>query len=184
MAKIKLKKITAVQKKVSLGLLAGLVVALGCIILWRELDRPDLSKGKNDEVSFPQQLGEVQVTATDFLESDDFEGGARYYDDQISLRDDEGEKKILLVLKSGFTIRAGRYDEAISIAKQADEMGSDVMTLQAIGDAYRAKGDIEQALIYYKRAQQINSSQVDEESDAPTVSRGPSIDDIIKELER
>lgn len=161
-----------------------LVVGVGIYVAAQTIqaEEKDSTKAISAEsLERSQAIAQVQVTATDYFEKGDIDGGFVYYDEQIARRQDSVEKQTLLILKSSFAIRSGRTKEAVAIAKQADDIGSTTSTIRTLADAYRADGDKEQALIYYK--QLLEKSQKND-TDMPKTQRGPSIEGIIKELEQ
>ena len=179
LAKIKL---TAKQKKVAIGVATGFLVLCVAVGAVRLMDNSQKTSEKK-EVDFIRLVGRTQVEATDHLNNDDVDGGLALYDSQIKIQNGDNEKKALLVFKSNFAVLAGRYDEAITIAKQADDMGSDATTLKAVAEAYEANGDKNQAVEYYKKLLEVRGPAEGSTEDSLIKEKpGPSIEYKIKEL--
>lgn len=143
----------------------------------------DGSKTKDDtppEVS----LNTVGSQAAAYVAEDDFEGAFEHYDKQIEAAQDNRQKKSLLVKKSLLARDIGEYDVAIASAKQADEIDSDTQTMRALADAYAANGDKEQALTYYRKLLVFEKVEGDGEGAMQGMQLGPSVETIIKELEK
>jgi tetratricopeptide (TPR) repeat protein len=114
------------------------------------------SNGNEDELP---SLETTQDKAQSYIDSGDIDGGLKFYDEQIEARKDENEKKILLVYKANFAQSAGRFNEALEIAQQADAVAADISTSRALAQAYEAQGNKEQALIYYKKLLELSPKE-------------------------
>lgn len=132
--------------------------------------------GEGEEGSAPS-IDDIGLQAAVLAENDDPEEIMEYYDEQIEGRQNPEEKKILLVMKSRAAQGSQSWDVAIDAAKQADDMGSDSMTMRTLADAYAASGDKEQALALYRELLKKYPP------DGTTPQRGPSLEDVIRGLE-
>ena len=106
-------KFLPIHKKASLIALAAiLVVGVFAVYVVRE-------KGDREQQG-AISLEEVQLTAAEFAAKEDIDGGLAYYDEQITGIKDSEDKQTMLILKSRFAVGAGRHEEAISAAKDAE----------------------------------------------------------------
>lgn len=146
-----------------------------------QAQQSDSVQGVEKQQEFAELAGKIQIEAMDFFEKGDFDGGFGHYDANIDALQDSKQKKALLGFKSGFAIMVGRFDEAIVFAKQADSLGSDAVTVRALADAYRARGDKKQALVYYEKLRDTTKPESND-TDNKVRRRGPSLENIIKDL--
>lgn len=152
MSKLKLTR----NQKLTIGIISALLlVAIGGTVAWVNY----MSSVNKEEPIALTPIEDVQAAALEYASSDDIDGGLAFYDDEIKKRDDDGEKKRLLLYKSSFARQAGRSEEALAATKQADEISPDAATAEALAKAYDASGDLEQALIYYKRALELSPKE-------------------------
>jgi tetratricopeptide (TPR) repeat protein len=179
LAKIKL---TAMQKKLFIGIIAGVVLLALGLVLWLKVYSPEKP---TEEGSVPAEvsLNSVGSQAATYVASGEVDKALTHYDEQINITQDDREKKSLLIKKAITATDIGRYDEAIASAKQADEIESDTQTMRVLADAYAANGDKEEALTYYRRILALEKSIATTEDARPNMQFGPSLETIIKELE-
>lgn len=180
MAKIKL---TATQKKLSIGFAAVvLLIALGMVV-WMKLI-PTNDSDTEEDVPAEISLNRIGSQAASYIASGEVEKAFAYYDEQIERTQDNREKKSLLIKKAITATDMELYDEAIASAKQADEIESDTATMRALADAYAANGDKEEALTYYKKLLALKKPAPDTEGARSGMELDQSVENIIKELEQ
>lgn len=101
------------------------------------------------------------------------------YDEQVDKRESSEEKQEVLILKSRYARRVEQFDIAVNVAKQAYDMDPNGMATRNLADTYRESGNKEQALEYYKKLLEMSSAS----EDGAVVYRGPTVEEIIRELE-
>lgn len=80
-------------------------------------------------------------------------GAKAAYDDAIKNTSDTGQKVVLLIGEASVFYGEGDYNQALSIAKQAEEIDTTNENIVAfIAEIYRSNGDKQNALIYYQKA--------------------------------
>lgn len=84
----------------------------------------------------------------------------------------------MLLYKANFAQQSKRFDEALEVAEQADEITSDAASSQAIAKAYDAKGDKERALFYYKKALELSPKE------GMGARYNPVLEELIRGLEQ
>lgn len=180
MAKIKL---TAIQKKVFIGLVVIVLLASAGVALWMRYSSFDDTKTEED-VPLELSINSTGSQAASFVADGETEKAMAHYDEQIKLAGNDRERKSLLVKKSIIALDVGQYDVAIASAKQADEIESDTQTMRALADAYAANGNKEEALVYYRKLLALEKPTSTQEGGVSGMQLGPSIENIIKELEQ
>lgn len=153
MAKIKLTR----NRLLAVGAVLVFLAAVGGIVVRMNLST--LSNSQKEEPTVHAPLEDVQATALEYANNNDIDGGLKYFDEQIEERQDNDEKKRLLLAKSNFALGADRNDTAISAAEQANEISSDIASTEALARSYAASGDKEQAIIYYKKVLELSSKE-------------------------
>lgn len=173
-------KLTPTQNKVLVVTILGIVVILVGIIVWMQ-GTTDVDDGKDKSSDVMLSVNEARSKALRIIADGDIDRGMKYYDEQISLMDNKEDKQQLLMMKAKSAQRMERYDISVDAAQRADDIGSSNMTIRALADAYAARGDKEQAIDYYKKLLAAESAP----PEGGVVMRfGPSVEDIIKELEQ
>jgi tetratricopeptide (TPR) repeat protein len=160
-----------------------LVSVIGGVMVWWLMMRPSPIAWENDAVT-PIVVETVQALALDDAGRGDLDAALRLYDRQIAARPDGDEKRELLLGKSSLATSRGRFADAIAAAKQAVSLsGKDNQeALRALAEAYAASGDKKQALLYYKKM--LDGAPKGDAPSAKSLQRGPSIEAIVKELEK
>ncbi|MGC4190528.1 MAG: tetratricopeptide repeat protein [Thermomicrobiales bacterium] len=159
-----------------------LVTAVGGVLVWTMMRHPEGSPQDSTLTRIPIET--VQAVALDDAGRGDIDAALRLYDQQIAARLDGDEKRELLLSKSSWAASSGRSTDAIAAAKQALSISGkdDQEALRALAEAYTASGDTKQALVYYKKM--LEGAPQGEAPSARSLQRGPSIESIVKELER
>ncbi len=115
-----------------------------------------------NEVGFKAVLvptDDIQAAAMGYSRVGDADGGLALFDSQIDQRQDDDEKRRLLIYKSSFAIEVKRYKEALDAAKQADTIKSDFSTAVVLARAYEGSGDTKQALSYYRKTLELSPKE-------------------------
>lgn len=79
------------------------------------------------------------------------ETAAAVYDDALDITKDAYSKSIMLIYKAALYSDSGDIEEAIIIAKQAEELDSNITVTSFIANKYDINGDTEDAIYYYKK---------------------------------
>lgn len=137
------------RKKVVLGIAVFIVVLLVGVLGWTVFYRGQKAVGMKAVVV---PVDDVPPAALSYARSGDIDSGLAYYDSQIEQRKDTNDKRRLLLYKADFALSFKRYKEAVSAAKQADSIKSDLTTIPVLARAYEGSGDKQQAVAYYKKA--------------------------------
>lgn len=136
------------KNKKSLAGVAVVILVIIAAIGWQAW------RGFGDSVDSsvqPLSMNQALSIAMTYDDRGDVEGGLKFYDGQIKGRKDENEKQQLLLYKSDFALKAGKYDEAINAAKQADAIKSNTASMTALARAYEGQGNKQKAAEYYKK---------------------------------
>lgn len=186
MAKIQL---TSFNKKIAVGLAAALLLLIVAgVVAWIRLSAPtpEVITKNATEVDFAQVFAKAQMVSNDYLKEGNTDKGLEYYDEQITLRRSNSEKKKLLALKSGFAVKAGKFDVGVDSAKKANDLGSDAVTTRALAEAYEAAGDKQKAVVYYKELLELQEEESKKRGDNAPVGRPSSLSPAakIEELEQ
>lgn len=175
MAKIKL---TAMQKKIALlGVVLLLAISVALAVWHRNQDSNKDSSGVDDQPT----MNDLNYNAAKLAEEGNFDEALNYYDKQVEGATSVEDKVTVLIKKSRFALGKGKNTEAVQAAKQAYDLEKNERTTRALADAYVAEGNKEQALIYYRNLLDSSSSN---KGDERVPSRGPSVQQIINELEK
>jgi tetratricopeptide (TPR) repeat protein len=137
------------RKKSLIGLAVVAVLLIVFAVLgWQAWLRSDT--GSSASVK-PLSADEALAIAMSYSDRGDIKGGLEFYDNQIREHKDSNEKQQLLVYKSDFALKAGRYDDAVGTAKQADAIKSNTATMTMLARAYEGQGNKQKAVSYYKK---------------------------------
>lgn len=165
------------HKKIALAVLALLVLVVA-LFVWGRPSAEDRDSGDIDE---QPTINDISYNATKISKEGSFNEALTYYDKQVESTGSNEEKITVLIKKSRFALGEGKNTEAVEAAKQAYDIEESDRTTRALADAYAAKGDKDQAITYYKKL--LETSKASDESGG-MVARGPSIEQIISELEK
>lgn len=159
-----------------------LVTVVSGVLIWWMLRPP--TNPVEDESATLVPIETVQALALDDAGRGDLDAAFRLYDWQIAARPNGDEKRELLLSKSSLATSRGRFNHAIAAAQQVLSISGkdDPEALRALAEAYAASGDKTQALAAYKRI--LATAKKGEASQANGLQRGPSLKDIITELEQ
>lgn len=145
-------KVVSTHKKIIISVLCGVAIVIAGSFAWIVLRSPS---NIEDELIASPLIEDVQITALDRTRSDGVDAGLAFYDDEIDRREDSGQKRQLLLYKSSFAQAAGRFDDALASAQEADKIESDIATTIALAAAYEVGGDKRRAISYYEKVLEI-----------------------------
>lgn len=165
------------QKRIVLVIIV-LFAVVAAIFIWNGAANTDKDKDGVDE---QPTMNDLSYTARKIASEGSFDEALEYYDKQAEKAEVSEDKITILIKKSRFALGEGKTAEAVKAAKQAYDSSESDRTMRALADAYAADGNKEQALIYYKK---LLESSTPEEGDGGVTARGPSIQQIISELEK
>lgn len=73
------------------------------------------------------------------------------YDNEVKNTDDAYKKSILAAHKSLLYFNDKQYDEALTIAQEAESMDQNITTVSVLGNIYEAKSDKQNAIKYFEK---------------------------------
>jgi tetratricopeptide (TPR) repeat protein len=133
--------------------------------VWTQLASVD----KKEEPVVLVPIDNIRISADEYTKDNDVDGGLAFYDEEINKRENNEEKKQLLLYKSDFARNAGRPSEALDAAKKADQITSDTATTQALAEASEAAGNKEEAIAYYRKMIETVENSGDEMAASYTI---------------
>jgi len=87
------------------------------------------------------------------------------YDEGIASSKDDGEKTMLTLMKVTLLLDEKKYDEALSVARDADSKWHDTNTAALLGDVYARRGEKDLARdMYHTAINRLDSKAYDYES--------------------
>lgn len=171
-------KLPPAQSKLLIGgiVLGLLVVSVGAFVLVRLLPQ-EQKGGTTTSIS----ADDIKSLSLDYVDSGDVDGGLKFFDDNLEKhKDNNEERRKLLLHKADFAQKMGRADVALETAKKADQIDSDIATTQALAKAYEAVGNKQEAVVYYKKMIDIVIESGDEMASSYVIFW----EDKIRELEQ
>lgn len=119
----------------------------------------------NQAVSKPETVYDIISRANELVNNGDNDGAKRSYDNAISRTSDVVLKSALLTSKANVFYNEQNYDQALSLAIEAENLSSNENITQFIANIYLLKGDKEKAVEYYqKTVSLIDGSAIPDDS--------------------
>ena len=148
------------RKKSLIIIVILLVVIGGSVGVWMYLraqgqkqDTPAVVANTDNQVA--DKLDKTDQTVSDannLADNGDINGAKGMYNNAIQQTSDLDQRKTLLIGEASTYYNDGDYDQALTIAKQAESISLDANLAGLIAEIYRVKGDTQNAILYYNKA--------------------------------
>ena len=151
------------KKWVIIGAVVFVLLVAGGIGGWLLISSSQKAKAPAVITRTSDQIDRVVSDANTLADNNDTNGAKAAYDNAIKQTSDASQKATLLVGDASIFYDNGEYDQALTIAKQAEAIKLDVGLAAFIAEIYRIKGDSQNAILYYQKAIDLTDKSVPEE---------------------
>lgn len=97
------------------------------------------------------EIAKTNSDAEALADNGKIDEAAVVYDNEAKNTDDAYKKSILTAHKALLYFNYKQYDEALTIAKEAESIDVNITTVSILGNIYEAKGDKQKAIEYFKK---------------------------------
>lgn len=152
--KFSFKKITKKMswKKISILIISiAVLIVAGGVTAWFVMSNQKTSNEKDSKNYPSKEVVKAAQDAQKLISSGKTDEASKLYDDEIANTSDPYQKARLLLSKAIMIYNKGEYDNALTVAKQAESYDSNESSAAFIAQIYTMKGDKQKAIEYYQK---------------------------------
>ena len=143
------------KKRWIIGAIIVVILVGGAVCAWLFILRPKSSTPESSTeqiTASAKAVGQTVLEAMKQSNNGELDDAVVTYDNAVKATEDPLEKSILLKNKAVLYVNDGKYDEALTVAKESETLNQNADTAQFIALIYEKKGDKQKAIEYYQKA--------------------------------